>query len=61
MLKSKMETMVLIYEDVIDALCSHLKTWEDEDNFDIEAIMYDLRKLRRCALEEKGVIKRDAV
>ena len=54
MLVSKMETMVLIYDDILDALESHLVDYNNEQGFNEEDLAYDLSKLVDCYKRERG-------
>ena len=54
MLVSKMETMTLIYDDIIDALRQHLIGFNEGDGFDDESLAYDLTKLIDCYKRGKG-------
>lgn len=48
MLVSKMETMTLIWNDVLIALESHLAAYECNGSFDDDDLVYDLKKLVAC-------------
>lgn len=55
MMVSKMQTMALIHDDVLDALEAHLRDYEAGEGFNEEDLAHDLSKLVNCYKRERGL------